>query len=111
VTKILLVEDDHHLSESLAEIMEMEGHRVWVATDGANAWQLLQKQRFDVLITDYGLPEMDGQHLITHVQNTPALGELKIIMISGHNITSPFPQIPLLYKPFNIRDILEIVER
>lgn len=58
--RILLVEDEEHLQDVLSMNLEMEGYKVSVASTGAEALKLFKGARFDLVVLDVMLPEMDG---------------------------------------------------
>jgi two-component system OmpR family response regulator len=60
---ILIVEDDLDTAESMAILLRLDGHRVYIACDGAVALELVAKSRPDVALIDIGLPRMDGYTL------------------------------------------------
>ncbi|NJL94116.1 MAG: response regulator [Anaerolineae bacterium] len=109
---ILIAEDDLQLNEGLAEILEMEGHAVVMVADGMSAWEMLARQHFDVLLTDYSMPEADGEMLIQQIEQTPALDHIHIIVISGYDI-KPLEGRPrinlLLRKPFDVQQVIRAV--
>lgn len=61
--RILLVEDDRDFQRVFRMLLELDGHEVEVAGDGATALDLLKLQKPDVAIIDLGLPKMDGCEL------------------------------------------------
>ena len=58
--RILVVEDSPDLRESMAILLELQGHTVLVAADGATGVELARRERPDVALVDLGLPDMDG---------------------------------------------------
>jgi putative two-component system response regulator len=62
--KILVVEDDKDLSNTLKSIMENAGHSVKVAEDGASALKLLKEEVFSLILLDIKLPDMDGLMIV-----------------------------------------------
>ena len=58
--RILIVEDEDHIRENLKLNLEMEGYEVIAVADGAKAIKAFKEQRFDLVILDVMLPEMDG---------------------------------------------------
>lgn len=75
--RILVVEDDAHLSAMLASLLRDEGYDVVVASDGQRALHVGLTQQFDVLLLDRGLPVFDGLEVLTRLRGqgvtTPAL--------------------------------------
>ncbi|MEM1279110.1 MAG: response regulator transcription factor [Cyanobacteria bacterium P01_D01_bin.6] len=75
--RILLVEDDRHLSASLSEALEAMQYTVDVATDGAMAWQQMLLLPYDLMLMDVTLPCVDGltlcQRMRSHSIDSPVL--------------------------------------
>ena len=70
--QVLLVEDDVDASEVLRTILERAGAVVHTASSGALALMRLRESPFDLLISDIGMPEMDGYGLIRRVREMEA---------------------------------------
>jgi len=66
--RVLVVDDDGGLRQTLAEILEAEGCRVETAADGALALAEIEKGGIDVVLTDVVMPNMDGYELFTTVR-------------------------------------------
>ena len=75
--RILLVEDDRHLSASLSEALEAMRYTVDVATDGEAAWQQMMMMPYDLMLMDITLPSVDGltlcQKMRSHSIDSPVL--------------------------------------
>lgn len=81
MAKILVAEDNKGMRQLLAAILSMEGYDVVEAEDGEVAIEKLRTESFDLLITDYSMPEADGLEVIDEAAS-PHLG-LPVILISG----------------------------
>lgn len=78
---ILLVDDNANgLTVRKAVLAEL-GHQVVTATRGAQALELFAGQTFDLVVTDYKMPKMDGMELIGHLRELSP--RLPIILVSG----------------------------
>lgn len=66
--RILVAEDDPVLRLLYTRTLDRAGHRVRQAADGLEAWEALQRERFDVLLTDWIMPSLDGLGLIKRVR-------------------------------------------
>jgi len=62
--KILIAEDEESLREMLALVLKDEDYQVDEAVDGLQAWSLLNKNHYDLLVTDLFMPKMNGFELI-----------------------------------------------
>jgi CheY-like chemotaxis protein len=67
--KILLVEDESITRASLADLLRKESYDIEEARDGAEASELFEKQRFDLVITDLVMPQLNGFKLIASVRS------------------------------------------
>lgn len=66
---ILLVDDDPGITEHLPRILEKEGFRVTVATDGEQALELIRATKFDLVLLDIVLPKLDGRLVLRRMRN------------------------------------------
>ena len=77
MSRVLVVEDNEDLAYGLRNNLEIEGHTVEVAADGQQGLELARSGRFELLILDLMLPEMDGFHVLRGVResglDTPVL--------------------------------------
>lgn len=80
--KILVVDDERSIRNTVKELLEMENYQVTVAQDGAQALEMCQQNIPDLVITDIKMPGMDGVELLCKLH--AAYADLQIIMISGH---------------------------
>ena len=82
--QILAVDDMIDLLEPFAALLRLEGARVDIATSGQKALELLDGKTYDLLISDLGMPYMDGYELIRKIRKRPGLAGLKAIALSGY---------------------------
>jgi len=68
-TKVLVV-DDHEQSRNLfCEVLTSAGYAVRTASDGLNAIRHLEETQFDIVLTDFAMPQMDGLELLTEIRD------------------------------------------
>ncbi len=80
----ILVVDDSITTRTLEKnILESKDYDVTVAVNGKEAWDILQKQKFALLITDVNMPIMDGFTLTEKVKNSDALRDLPVIIVTS----------------------------
>jgi len=79
--KILIAEDEESLREMLALVLQDEGYQTNEAEDGLQAWDLLNKNHYDLLVTDLFMPKMNGFDLI--IKCHEHFSKTKTILLSG----------------------------
>ena len=80
--KILVIDDERPIRNSLKEILRDEGYTVETAESGAQALELVDKEKFDVIFCDIKMPGMDGMEVLSKLEEEGV--EAAVIMISGH---------------------------
>jgi two-component system, OmpR family, response regulator len=109
-TRLLLLEDDPNLSESVSEYLEEQGYEVVCVYDASSAEDTLYEQRFDLLLLDVNVPGGDGFSLLKASRNegnvTPA------IFITSRNAMSDLEEgfesggDDYIRKPFALKELL-----
>lgn len=82
MAKILIVDDEVPIRRTLRDILEFEGYEVDEASDGLECVAKVQKEKYDVVITDIKMPRMDGIEALERLQILSP--ETPVIMVSGH---------------------------
>lgn len=80
--KILVVDDERSIRNTLKEILEFEGHEITLASDGAEGVEKAQASQFDAIFCDIKMPNIDGKELLDKLVQGGC--ESTIIMMSGH---------------------------
>jgi len=112
--RILLAEDEEAMRTYLARALENAGYEVVAVDRGTEALPLLMSQRFDLLLSDIVMPEMDGIELAQRcAEVSPAT---KVIFITGFAAVTlkanrDAPQARVLSKPFHLKDLVMEVQR
>jgi sigma-B regulation protein RsbU (phosphoserine phosphatase) len=83
--RVLVVDDDPVIRTVVAAGLKALKHEVVQCDGGTKAWELLQKEHFPVLITDWAMPDMNGILLIQQLRATPRESYTYSIMLTGHN--------------------------
>lgn len=81
---VLIVEDNIDAGDSLATILEYEGHQVQVARDGGSAIALVRTLRPDVVLCDIGLPDISGYEVARTLRADASLKATRLIAVSGY---------------------------
>ena len=82
MTKILVIDDERPIRSVLKEILENEKYQVDTAENGKVGFELASKNKYDVILCDIKMPEMDGVEVLEKLQSTGV--DSPVIMISGH---------------------------
>ncbi|HTC43721.1 MAG TPA: ATP-binding protein [Steroidobacteraceae bacterium] len=81
--RILVADDNADAAESLAVLLELSGHEVRIANDGAQALQLAEEFRPDAAFLDIGMPKMNGYKVAQHLRKTPWGLRMRLIALTG----------------------------
>jgi len=80
--KILIIDDERGIRNSLKEILEFEDYKADVAENGKQGIEMADKGKYSLVFCDIKMPEMDGIEVLSHLSEKHA--DLPVIMISGH---------------------------
>jgi len=114
-SKVLIVDDERSIRDSLKVVLEEEGYLAQSAADGKQALELLDQQDFDILITDLKMPEIDGLELTKRCLQAYPQTAVMIITAYG-SLDSAIQALRLgaqdyILKPFDFDDVLLKVQR
>ncbi len=114
--RILVVEDDAGIRDSVEECLASEGHDTASVANGAEALEWLAREPTppDLVVLDLVMPVMNGAELIERLRAQPRLAAVPIILMtaamSGPGLTLPAVDA-VLPKPFDLEALLAAVER
>ncbi|MFN3926198.1 MAG: response regulator [Pseudanabaenaceae cyanobacterium] len=112
--RILYVEDEQEIADTISEILSAEGYICTHVIDGDSGWQMWQIEEFDLLLTDLNLPNMTGLELIQKARELKP--SAKIVGISGYIEPEEVERIKLLgadvilLKPMTPRQLLSAIK-
>jgi len=115
MARILVAEDEIAVREFIRRVLEQRGHDVVTVSDGAEALVKLRKGPFDLLLTDIGMPNMDGLELALKVARDQP--EMPVLMMSGYAVerrrAADLAELArgLLQKPFSMVDLSSAVDK
>jgi CheY-like chemotaxis protein len=127
VPKILIIDDERDVRDSVAKVLERSGYEVRVADGGTEGIEAYQKHGADVVITDIIMPETNGVDVIAALRKESP--SVRIIAISGGGNFAPIGYVPMaittnaylaaakkvgadaiLTKPFERKDLLAAID-
>ncbi|MET0180958.1 MAG: cell cycle two-component system response regulator CpdR [Novosphingobium sp.] len=112
--RILLAEDNDALRAYLERALDTAGYRVVAVDRGTRALPLLESERFDLLLSDIVMPEMDGIELAQRcAEISPST---RVMFITGFAAVAleahrTAPQAKIVSKPFHLKDLVREVDR
>jgi DNA-binding NtrC family response regulator len=113
--RLLLVDDDPAFRNSLQEYLERHGHAVETAENGREALTKLEQAGYDVVLTDYNMPELNGMGVLQHIQQYYPF--LPVVMMTGERSSNVAAESfvalgaqACLFKPFDLRRLEEILK-
>jgi CheY-like chemotaxis protein len=104
--RILVADDEELLRACLRMMLELEGHQVTEARNGAEALDLFKSGEFDLVITDFEMPVMQGDELAVSIKLLSP--SLPVLMVTGSGRARPDARNPVdavLSKPFNVGEL------
>jgi CheY-like chemotaxis protein len=81
--RILVADDNQDAADSLAMILEMDGHDVRVAHDGRAALSVAQTFRPDIVLLDIGMPRLNGYEVAQALRQEPWGADIRLIALTG----------------------------
>ena len=115
IKKVLVAEDDPGVRKAFQYLLEKDRYVLVCVCNGREAWELLDqgKEKFDIVISDYNMPEMNGIGLLLNVRNDPRadLARTPFILMSGGSMQASSEELAemcekydaaFLTKPFSV---------
>ncbi|MEL6556268.1 MAG: response regulator, partial [Cyanobacteria bacterium J06621_11] len=115
VSKILLVDDEPGLRESVQAYLEDSKFEVRVASNATEGWDLLQQETPNVLISDIMMPQVDGYQFLKQVREDVRFQALPVVFLTARGMTSDRIQgykagaDAYLAKPFDPEELVAII--
>jgi two-component system response regulator VicR len=114
MTTILIVDDEYLIAEILSFALEDEGYLTVTASGGSKALSILDREKPQLIITDYMMPGMNGIELAEAVRANKTVGQIPIMLMSGVQgylgLARPDLFTEVFDKPFDIQAILDKVK-
>ena len=82
VRRILVVDDSLTVREVERKLLAAHGYDVTTAVDGMDGWNVLQRETFDLVLTDVDMPRMNGIELVRKIRQVHAYAELPVMIVS-----------------------------
>ena len=113
--RILIVDDDPEICETLSDILDEEGYDVVTANDGQEALEKIRQDSFNLVITDIKMPIMDGMALLKEIEKSHANIEVIVITSYGNEgqqvEATRLGAYEYLNKPLKVDQLKNIIAR
>jgi two-component system NtrC family sensor kinase len=113
--KILIVDDETEIRETLAQILTGVQHRVVAVKSGHDALVRMEQERYDVILTDMRMPDLDGRALYREIERRWPHQAGRVVFVTGDTLSAVLNQFvsesgrPVIEKPFLPSDVRRVV--
>jgi DNA-binding NarL/FixJ family response regulator len=114
--KILLVDDEPGVRESVQAYLEDSGYQVQTAAGAKDAWEILQKDQLDLVISDLMMPQVDGHQFLKQMRDDPRFVAMPVVFLTARGMKSDRISgyqagcDAYLSKPFDPEELIAIVQ-
>jgi CheY-like chemotaxis protein len=113
---ILVVEDEPAIADVLLLVLEAEGYKVVLATNGQHGLQQLSEVKPDLVLSDLMMPVLTGAEMYHKMQSNPDMSRIPVVLMSAawsapeFAITSNIPTyVGFLRKPLDLEDLMQLI--
>ena len=113
--EILFVDDDRDILFIVKEYLSRQGYRVSVVNSGIKALELVKEKDFDIVITDFKMPELDGLQLLTAIKEYRH--ETEVVILTGYGTVDSaveamkFGSYDYIQKPFKLDALKALIDK
>jgi DNA-binding response OmpR family regulator len=117
LNKILVVDDDPDVRELCRTVLATEGYHVLEAEDARSGISLSRKERPDLILLDWMMPEVDGMDALRAMKMHPSTKDIPVVMLTALDGLTQITVATFngaegyMTKPFEIDDLLSLVRR
>jgi len=114
---VLVIDDEAWILDLAAELLRAEGHTVETAVGGQQAMELLARRSYDVIVSDWKMPGLNGVRLYEHLRATNATAAEHVLFMTGDVVSDSFQdflrthRLTCLSKPFATREFRAAVDK
>lgn len=116
MTRVLLCDDEPHILKAAQFKLQKLGFAVALASDGEEAWEILQQEVPEILVTDFQMPRLDGISLSRRIYQEPELRDLPVILLTAKGLELSQDEclentgiFTILTKPFSPKKLGETI--
>jgi DNA-binding NtrC family response regulator len=112
---ILVVDDEEEARIGLQKLLTVKGYKVFTASNGVEALEILRNQPTSIIITDIKMPEMDGLTFLGEIKKL--IPGVKVVIITGYGEVETYLEamnlgaIEFLHKPIQFDDLFKVIKK
>jgi two-component system response regulator (stage 0 sporulation protein F) len=113
--KILIVDDQIEMTETLKDILEDEGYQTIVAHNGNQALNIINEDKVKIILMDVKLPDINGVEVFIEIKKIAP--DIKVIMMTAFSVENLLRKAMhegacgVIYKPINIKELIKLVKQ
>jgi DNA-binding NtrC family response regulator len=113
--KILIVDDQEEMTETLKDILEDEGYQTIVAHNGNQALNIISANKIEIILMDVKLPDISGVEAFMKIKKVNP--NVKVIMMTAFSLENLLRKAmhegacAVIYKPIDIKELIKLVEQ
>jgi len=114
---VLIIEDEEHIRRVLEYNLKLDGFEVYLAADGPTGLELARKEKPDVILLDWMMPEMDGLKVLSELKYDETTNDIAVFMLTAKGMMSEVGQAlyegadDYITKPFDPMQLGKIIKR
>ncbi len=114
---VLIIEDEEHIRRVLEYNLKLDGFEVHLAADGASGLELARKERPDVILLDWMMPEMDGLKVLSELKYDENTNDITVFMLTAKGMMGEVGQAlyegadDYITKPFDPMQLGKIIKK
>jgi CheY-like chemotaxis protein len=110
--RILVVDDEKFVCDAVKMMLNFDGHTVQTASSAAEALSILEKDKFDLVITDYDMPVMRGDELAKQIRGRNPRQPIVMITAYAEMLPDPLPGVDcIISKPFLLENLRQAIAK
>lgn len=116
--KILLCDDEIHILNASKFKFQRAGYEVLTASDGEEAWPIIEREQPRLVVTDFQMPRLTGLELVQRMRAHEHSAHIPVVLLtakglelSSQEICQQYQISLVVHKPFSPRSLLETVEK
>lgn len=113
--RILVIEDDDIVRETVQLLLEYKGYEVYTSSNGINIYSIVEEFKPNLVLTDIFLGEADGRVICQEIKRNPKTNHIPVIIMSGasdiYNTISGVGANDIVSKPFDEQTLINRLQR